>query len=1213
MSSFFLSEGSFAQLSTVGTEFYFGFMENNLKENNEDKALISITASEDAIGYIQYLGKTINFSIAKGKIFTHEIPTTATEDIIHRSSGVIRNKGVYIFSSGKIAVHAFNLRSTSSDGSVILPFTAIGKDYIVTAHYNDISLSPNNFESTVLIVSAENNTEVEINPTVPTVNGFAAGSPVKITLNKGQSYQLKGQGDLTGTRVKVVNSGSDDCKRVAVFGGNKMTQGGTCGSTSDHLFQQTYPLFTWGKEFIHIPLLERTAGELVKVVASQNNTTIEVSGLATVTLNEGEFYIYDFKSTDIATIKSDKPIATTAIAKSQDCDTPGPLKFGDPLMITYNPNNERISSIVFNSLQSYGFLRHFVNVIVPAESVNETILNGKNIGDQFKAVPGNPNFHYAQIKLSGGTNSLSNPKGLIAYAYGTGNLNSYGFSAGANFESSEYEADSKYEFEVVGERVACFGQEATWMIQPESKIYTQFKWDFGDGSDPVFGQEAKHTFTKEGKFTVSVLASNGAASCALERTYSFDVEVLKVLAEIKGETNVCPGSTHVYELGETVNFEKLEWLEVIGGEIVSQSANSLTVKWSETSDAGQIKAVAFAPNGCRGEEIILDIELGSTGLDVIPLGPESICGIQEESLVYEIPADFEFAGSILWEVIGGKITGEADQKQVAILWDDDAEVRKVFFTLTNTEDACGGISKKLTVEKLDKILFENAQINGNQEVCLGSEITYTFSSTTPFGNLDWVDVRGGSILETGNDFVKIRWIEETENMGLSLIPYNESDCPGELISLEIRIKESEVLPKPKGIETLCGPDFLDQVYEVPNPQTGVQYSWAIQGGEIIGENSGKSVTVRWKNSSEGKVISYSEQIQDQSVCPRSSEVLKIKTGEPILLQEQIETLASCPGETNGALEIKVKGGTGNYEFEWEGYPTVKGNKLENIAAGEYQVTVKDVSGCGIAEFSLTLSDHKGLELTRELEYMRTTCSDSGDGGFIAYLTGGKAPYKVEGFDSTWDGEKLTVKGLSKGPFTLFILDATNCSLAVDGVIGGTEELKVSFVEESESCPGGSFGRLAVKVEGGVGPYQYAWDLGSGISEVRSTSSTSNFGSNFISDMPSGEYAVTVTDSNGCQVMAYGRISETSPQVRMPTGYLPSDGLYYPVSNCSLNYTLKVFDRWGGMVYVGTEGWDGMIKGNEAPVGTYTFVLSYTFSKEGEIETEEKSGIFTLIR
>nr|HAD51551.1 hypothetical protein [Algoriphagus sp.] len=70
--------------------------------------------------------------------------------------------------------------------------------------------------------------------------------------------------------------------------------------------------------------------------------------------------------------KSDKPIATTAIAKSQDCDTPGPLKFGDPLMITYNPNNERISSIVFNSLQSYGFLRHFVNVIVPAESVNET-------------------------------------------------------------------------------------------------------------------------------------------------------------------------------------------------------------------------------------------------------------------------------------------------------------------------------------------------------------------------------------------------------------------------------------------------------------------------------------------------------------------------------------------------------------------------------------------------------------------------------------------------------------------------------------------------------------------------------------------------------------------------------------------------------------------------------------------------------------------------
>lgn len=1205
---FLLSGNVNAQLSTFGKEFYFGLMENNLKSNNIDKAVISITAREEAIGSIQYANQTINFSLGQNEVFTHEI-LSSDIDVLHRTSGVIENKGIIISSSGQISVHAFNLRRTSSDASVILPVKTLGREYLVTSHFNDMSLYVDNLESTMLIVAVEDQTRVEITPSVNTVNGKTAGVPFEILLNSRQSYQLKAEGDLTGSFVRVLGPETDVCKKIAVFGGNKMTQAGDCNGTADHLFQQSYPIDFWGTSFIHVPMLDKSSGELVKVLASEDGTQITVDGQV-LTLNARQFFTFDFDASKPRVIEGSKPISVTAIAKSQDCDSSGST-LGDPTMISYNPNNHRIKQIVFNSLQGNDFIRHYVNIIVPSDAVDQTILDGKSVGSEFSIVPGNPDFSYARIKVSGGFNSLSNPAGLIAYAYGYGLKLSYGFSAGANFEDTEFKIESDFGFD--DEHIACLGQDATWEVSANNPQYIEFIWDFGDGSPSENGKIVNHTYDQAGTFLVKVLASNGAVGCPIENEFEFEVVVKQIEFEILGAEQVCPGSIETYELGSSSNLEKLDWLEVVGGVIQSQTDNSITVEWQdEVEDAG-IKVQGYSPDGCESEPLFYPVTFGEQSIDAIPEGEVTVCITGNEEFAYNLPSEFQQGTfEIQWGLTGGEIVSGQGESTVFVKWEKNTVEKSIYFTVLEENQACGKISQKLEVSEVDEVPFIDPVISGSNEICIGTEITYTFTSETPFSSLDWIDIQGGTKISQNENQVVIRWESEEDEMGFTLLPYHKNGCPGSPLFFGVSVKDSEEVDAPLGNKFLCGPEYMEITYSVPQQDIEGTISWVIEGGEIVGPSEGETVNVIWNPGSPERWIGYLIDPVDASQCPAVSKQLQIEVSNPIQINEVIEASPSCPGSADGKLEIQVAGGSGEYVFEWMGYPGAKGSILENIPAGEYQVIVSDLNSCGFGTFSLSLDDPEAMTLVEELKVLPTTCNDSSDGGFVARISGGTPPYIVPGFDFTSDGQVISVRGLAQGNFMLFVEDSNGCALPIEGVISGPQEMEVRFVEISESCPGGNFGRLAVEVDGGVGPYRYTWSLGGGI--AASTLSNQELPSqSFISNMPSGEYEVMVTDSNGCKVRAYGRIPETKPQVRMPTGYLPSDGLYYPVANCSLDYFLTIYDRWGNVSYTGSEGWDGLINGKEAPTGTYTYQISYQFRLGDQLESEKKSGVFILIR
>ncbi|MDN3204624.1 PKD domain-containing protein [Algoriphagus sediminis] len=1015
-----------AQVSTIGREFYIGFMDNNRRDSQPDRVVIFMTAVEKAAGTIQTPRQTITFDLEAGEQLIQEFDGDG-EGLIHRGSGAVDFKPLTITSSGDLTVHALNGREYSSDGTVILPLNSLSSEYMVMAHYENFppGIDPGsnqNFESTFLVMAVENNTEVEIIPAATTVNTIPAGAPIRITLNAGESYQIKAQADLSGSRVRVLNQDEGSCKLLAVFGGNKTSSAGDCGTSGDHIFQQAYPLDTWGKEYIHVPLAGRTSGEIVKVLASQDGTQVRINGSLEATLDAGEWTRFEFAKDELALIETSKPTSVAVIAKSAACNEFGVAPLGDPTLFLLTPNNQQIENITFSTGKLIGAFNqdivHFLTVLVDSEAANQTVLNGQNIGGQFQPAL-NSGFSYAKIEVPYGVNSISNPEGLIGYVYGSGSIESYGFSIGSSLESIQFETESEYEFEVEGDRVACFNQEGLWTILPDNPEFNSFTWDFGDGSELKDGQNVAHTFTQTGTFEVKVFASTGEDRCDKEDEFTFEVEVKEVSGVISGPSSVCPDNGEItYEISEKVNFERAIW-DVQGGDVIAETDSTITVDWVN-SGVGLIEAIPLTDEGCYGDLLVLEVEVTE---DIEPEAPDGSSGI------------------------------------------------------------CDGVFNGLT-------------------------------------------------------------------------------------------------------------------YSVPFPLEGREYSWQITGGVIVSGQDTEQVTVDWDENSPLKQLFFTETSEFDASCSGQSAVLTVEIFGPVTIEENFFDPA-CSGDSDGIIEIIPSGGSGEFEYSWSHDPSLESGLAAGLSAGFYSVEVKDASGCFVESYEFTLVDPAPIRILSGPEILAPTCMGGNNGQIIVELSGGTGELQSFDFDSDWDGQFLTMSGFSAGPFSVFIQDEEGCGVSITGNIPEGQVIDLNFIEGSPSCPGAGDGELTVEVIGGVPPYTYLWEDGQ-------TGSTA-------SGLPSGPLAVTITDANGCIIEGIGEVSRGTPQVRMPTGFIPKDGLYAPIILCGADYSLMIWNRWGQLVYTGNEGWDGNISGEEAPSGVYSFKLEYEYQEGGQTYNELERGNFTLVR
>lgn len=1023
-----------AQMSTVGKEFWFGYMDNYRVEGNTpentalDYGIVIITASEQASGFLQYGTNTIDFNLNAGQQFVYRVEDF---DILHRSAGVIENKGVYIKSDGNVAVHAFNERRRSADGTVILPISALGKDYYVTSHYEqmtaNVSYNANfNDESTLLVVAVEEDTRIEITPSVNTLTGNAAGVPFTIQLNTGQSYQLKAKADLTGSRVRVVGDTVDDCKNLAVFGGNKWTSVGNCGAANDHLYQQMYPTTTWGSEYIHVSFEGRSSGELVKVLASENNTTVFINGENSGSINAGQFLTFDFPSDFTASIQTSKPSAVTSFSKSQECNSPTEAFYldGDPFMVTYSPNEQLLTSITFNAIQLPSINRHYVNIIVKSDDSDQTLLDGQLIGNSFQPVPENPQFSFTRLPINQGVHRLSNPGGFIAYVYGFGEIESYGYATGASLDNLNFEIEPEYDFDVEGERVACLNQSGLWEIYPENDVFTYFVWEFGDGSEAQVGKSVEHIYREAGTYEVKVVASISEFSCDLQEEIIFEVTVLETEGEIAGLSSVCP-----------------------------------------------------------------DVE----------------------------------------------------------------------------------------------------------------ELNYGFFSDLPYSKVEWI-AEGGEVLEvsTNGNRAKVAWGTTNPNAVLIAIPYTEEGCPGEEIQFPVTISEVIIADDIEGDQKICFDQDSIFTYSVPNPSDSRAYSWEVVNGEIVGSDNEATVQVRWNQENTQGELSYTATSNLNPDCFGVSETLVVDVAGSFSVEIEEIINVDCFDDQSGKVSLTISGGEAPFEYRWSHDSSLNSSVAEDLPAGIYSVTILDSFGCERVLDDISVSQPEKLEVDR-IDIFAPSCFGLEDGEAIVHLIGGVLPYRVDQLSNVLvEDDHIRVFDLAPGDHSILVLDANDCQLEVNFSVEVTQAETFEVKNQKPTCPGEANGELIALPDVRFGPISYFWEFDNSTNAV-------------LEGVPSGEFDVKVTDIRGCISIGTGIMPEEGPQVRMPTGYRPDQGLYAIVSNCDTSFRLSIFNRWGQLIYSGDEGWNGKIGNSDAGPGSYSYVVQYTYFLEGVQKTDELRGIFTLIR
>lgn len=934
-----LSSQSFiasAQISTVGKEFWVGFMENHRvmgvnpgDPGAPDYAVLVLTANEASTGVIEFLGRSVPFSLNAGEQFTLRLPSPEL-DLLHRSSGVVESKGVHIISTGKIAVHAFNERVRSADGTVVLPIGALGRDYYITSHFEVLTVSNdfdgnNNNESTLLVVSTEDDTEIEITTSVNSLNGNVKDVPSRVVLDHGQSYQIKARGDLTGSRVRVVGANADECKKIAVFGGNKWTGVGNCGEANDHLFQQAYPVNTWASSFVHVALLGRTSGELVKVLASEDDTEVFVNGISRGIVNRGNFLSLQFGVNESAKIDTSKPSSVTVFSKSMACNDPNSsdARTGDPFMITYSPSEQFLTTLTFNALNLPSIINHYVNVVVKSGAENTTILNGGSIGSRFSPLPGDSDFSFARISITEGVHNLENKEGFAAYVYGFGELESYGYAAGAALDNLNFEPEVAYEFDLEGEKIACLDHEGRWKLNSSNPDFTYFVWDFGDGSSTVTGQEVSHVFTTPGIYEVNVLAALSPNSCEQQEEVTFEVEVVEAKAELEGEVSVCPEVEEVMYRAKNLVAASNVSFEVEGGEIVEDHGDSVLVRWGPSNPLAKVKLTPYAANGCPGAIVELPVVVNRKIEVVAAIGELEVCFDPEVSHLYSAPFTVDGRGYD-WEVAGGKIISGQGESEVEIIWDQPGIIGSVQYTAYSLLDTeCEGKAASIHIKVADEIIAEVKEVK--EIACAGESsgsIQLEIAGGTGPYKFEWLhDSQLNSPLATalapGIYSVKVTdqsgctrllediLVREAEPLAVDALTPIGVSCYGKSDG-RISFAVSGGV-EPYSLEYQGGRTFAGQISLTDMPQG--QYNWLIQDG------NGCSIPVAF-----------------EIISPIPPEV-EIRLERP-----------ACPGGSNGELIVMAAGGSGPFTYRWKD-PALSGNLVTGLSAGTYELEVVDAAGC----------------------------------------------------------------------------------------------------------------------------------------------------------------------------------------------------------------------------------------------------------------------------
>lgn len=503
------------QISNSGKEFWVAFGNNNSTSNSSLR--LYITSDQNTIVTITTFFRKSYHVITQNQ--TTEI-SLSIGLYSNNSSAIIRNTAIQVTAENDITVFASNVQPATTDATMVLPKSALGKstEYII----NRVETMRNR-NSVVLFVANEDSTKLII--------GNATVGLSEITLNKFQTYSLP----YTNFQESLTARSGNLCKPFSVFFFNECTTIGGC-LACDHLYTQVLPNSKLGKEYILSSFLNQTSGYVYSVLGIVDSTTFQINGGQPILINKGQRMEYNVSNPEIICLNASQPISVFQAMKGVNCNIDS-IKLGDPAIVQLNANYQMIQKSTFSSPTGGNIKQHYVNIIIDSSSKNDLFIDNK-LANKNKFISTDcQNYLIYRDSLTAGTHIIECEKGFIAYAYGLTPAESYLFSVGSSFENINYNFEIYAPSQCVGDTI----KVKQTGIPLKSVRFLQ-----GNLNDS--GSMAEFVMDIPGTYTIKMIAETFESDCPDTITKTIDIYKPKQI--FPNDTFFCKSYSKVIRLNK---------------------------------------------------------------------------------------------------------------------------------------------------------------------------------------------------------------------------------------------------------------------------------------------------------------------------------------------------------------------------------------------------------------------------------------------------------------------------------------------------------------------------------------------------------------------------------------------------------------------------------------------------------------------------------------
>lgn len=539
-------------------------------------------------------------------------------------------------------------------------------------------------------------------------------------------------------------------------------------------------------------------------------------------------------------------------------------------------------------------------------------------------------------------------------------------------------------------------------------------------------------------------------------------------------SNIVPtGTTYIWSL-PTIN--PIGSVTGASNETIPQTAISQTLINTTTSPATVVYTVTPTSGNCIGNNFTITIIVNPAINPNIVVNNNTCFGVNNASITTNITGGIPFTNGtpyvINWT---GPNSFTSSATSIGNL------VPGVYNVTINDAGGCPFSNSYTITEPTDILITVDSE---NDITCFGSangSINLTVSGGT--GNYFYTWTLNGNPHATNEDISGL-------SPGTYVVSVTDANnCGPKTATFIITQPPLLVVGLSSQTNVLCYGDATGAISVnvsggTPNPVTSdYTYSWT-------GPNGFTSANQNLNNLIAGV---YDLSVTDNQGCVKNLSVTITQSSE--ILINYTTTPITCYGANNASLTATISGGNGPYQYQWNNLATTLNQT--NLSAGTYIITVTDNVGCIKTQ---TIIIPEAPVFTVNPIVVQVSCFGANNGSINLNLTGGIAPVALSWSDGSTSG--LIRNNLAPGTYTATISDGTPCFIVRTFTIVQPQPLVAAAnISNPINCTNTNSGAIDLIVSGGTLPYSYSWSNGATTEDL--------------SNLTSGNYAVTVTDTNGC--------------------------------------------------------------------------------------------------